>query len=402
MDRLRVRAYNVRFGDALLVSVPDSGSNEELKTRHILIDVGNALLGEGGQDETFRPVVEDILYELDGKPLDLYVMTHEHMDHIQGLPYANKKFYPDDDLRERLNTRFAWLTASAKENYYETHQDAKKKSLALEDAYKAIESYLKATAEPDVLIRNLMINNNPRSSKSNVAYLRELAENTAYVHCGFDLEGHHPFQEAKFEIWAPEEDTSVYYGHFQPLALGVSETGKGRRKPVLTDPIPHSGVDAGAFYNLVDQRRRYVETLLAIDKAANNTSIVFTLSWRGWKLLFTGDAEIRSWRTMDGEGMLTPVHFIKVSHHGSHNGTPSVELLDKILPLDRLDNRRRVALVSTWEGTYNNVPDEDTLKRFYDPDALVRQRRCDEMHIVHKEVGDGGYVDIEFEDQGMD
>ena len=42
-DKLRVRLYNIRFGDAVLVTVPDNGT-----TRHILIDVGNVLVGEGG------------------------------------------------------------------------------------------------------------------------------------------------------------------------------------------------------------------------------------------------------------------------------------------------------------------------------------------------------------------
>lgn len=46
MDKLRVRAYNVRFGDAILVSVPDKTSAGAKKTRHILIDVGNALGGK--------------------------------------------------------------------------------------------------------------------------------------------------------------------------------------------------------------------------------------------------------------------------------------------------------------------------------------------------------------------
>ncbi|MCK5609174.1 hypothetical protein KAR91_45285 [Candidatus Pacearchaeota archaeon] len=401
MDKLRVRAYNVRFGDALLVSVPDRGPDGVVETRHILIDVGNALIGEGGLDEAFQPVIENILSELNGNPLDLYVMTHEHMDHIQGLPYAEKHFFPNENLKEKLKTRFAWLTASSKEDYYEKHPKAKEKKLALEEAYAAIKSYLAALADPPHdLIQTLMINNNPRSSKSNVAYLRKLAGgNTEYIYRTFDLEGHHPFHETQFEILAPEEDTSVYYGHFHPLALGMSSRGGGRSKPVLAEPIPPQGVDAGAFYNLVQMRRRYVETLLSIDKAKNNTSVVFTLSWRGWKLLFTGDAEVRSWKTMNSKDVLSPVHFIKISHHGSHNGTPSSEILNKVLPLDRPDDRRRVALVSTWEGTYNNVPDEDTLKQFHDPDVPASKRRCDKIRVVYKETGDGGHTDVFFEDE---
>jgi hypothetical protein len=99
--------YGVRFGDAVLVSVPDVDEGGQPLTRHILFDVGNVLGGEGGQDAVFQPVIEDVLHELAGAPLDLYVMTHEHRVHVQGLSYAS----------ERLGLSFpvehAWLTASA-------------------------------------------------------------------------------------------------------------------------------------------------------------------------------------------------------------------------------------------------------------------------------------------------
>ena len=60
MAALRVRVYNVRFGDAVLVSVPDRDGDRTTK-RHILVDFGNVLGSHGGADEVFRPVLEDIL-----------------------------------------------------------------------------------------------------------------------------------------------------------------------------------------------------------------------------------------------------------------------------------------------------------------------------------------------------
>jgi len=267
-DKLRVRLYNIRFGDAVLVSVPDNGT-----TRHILIDVGNVLAGEGGFDAVFKPVIEDIKAELGGKPLDLYVMTHEHMDHIQGLPFAKEK------ANLELDVDFAWITASAKPDYYETHPNAKKKKLEALAAYEEIAAYLQA--EPDKTLEGLMLNNNPRSTADCVTYLRGLANQTTFVHRETDIDGTHPFEEATFEIWGPEEDTSSYYRSFQPLALGVNGGGAAGAEPTVVNPLPPAGVDAGAFYNLVDSRRSGLhDNLLAIDKAANNTSIVFSLEWR--------------------------------------------------------------------------------------------------------------------------
>jgi beta-lactamase superfamily II metal-dependent hydrolase len=151
------------------------------------------------------------------------------------------------------------------------------------------------------------------------------------------------------------------------------------------------GVDQKAFDALLEFSRTGLgDEMLAIDRAANNTSVVFTIEWRGWRLLFSGDAELRSWRAMEQQGQLRPVHFVKVGHHASHNGTPKEDVLERILPLRRPDSRRRTALVSTCEGTYNGVPDHDTLARL--------ERRVDALIETHH-VPVGSAVEIPFEDQ---
>ena len=57
MDELRVRVYNVRFGDAVLLTIPDKDTAGETIARHVLFDVGNSLTKEGGADEVFKPIV---------------------------------------------------------------------------------------------------------------------------------------------------------------------------------------------------------------------------------------------------------------------------------------------------------------------------------------------------------
>jgi len=394
MDKLHVRVYNVRFGDAILVSVPDRVADDKIETRHILIDVGNTATGKGGDDVVFRPVIDDILKVLGGRPLDLYVMTHKHLDHVQGLLYAHKQLFPGEGLRQKLQLRHAWLTASAEgEEYYKKHPKAKERRDMAEGVYDAIRSFLDSSPERQACMDLLMMNNDPRKTDDCVDFLRNLTGNDWYVYRGFNLEGKHLFQDAHFEIWAPEEDTSVYYGRFHPMALGVRRDE--RAKPTLTLPTPPSGVDAGAFYNLVEIRRHgYVDNLLAIDAAANNTSVVFSLEWRGWRLLFTGDAEIRSWRTMYKQHKLNPflkpVHFLKVSHHGSCNGMPPAEMLDTILPEPPPDNRHRRAVVSTYPGIYDKqgkVPDDETLNQL--------RQRCELFST--QDLADGECKDFDFE-----
>ena len=406
MDKLRVRVYKVRFGDGILLTIPDKDDKGKVTERHILIDVGNALNKDGGADTVFKPVVADILKELDGKPLDLYIMTHEHMDHIQGLPYAERYYYTESEtqLKDLLNTQYAWLTASAAENYGDTHPKAKKAELNFERDYAALSSYIHSpaymeTSNPQYFtyMQNLLEINNPRNSQENVDYLRKLAKHTYYVYRGVKLGGKHPFKEAKFEIWAPEEDSSVYYGSYQSPALGMAEEGAGTGESAWQDCCPPAGVDASAFCNLIEARRQCAESLLAIDKAENNTSVVCCIEWRGWRLLFTGDAEIKSWKIMRDQGRLHEVEFLKISHHGSHNGTPGESILDAILPKRAAKGKERRAVVSTWRDTYSGVPDPATLKRLYDPAVASLQPRCDRLVMVNESISDQLYEDFFFE-----
>ena len=51
-------------------------------------------------------------------------MTHEHMDHVQGLLYASAK------LRLELPVQRSWLTASAEPGYYTSHPGAERQKIA--------------------------------------------------------------------------------------------------------------------------------------------------------------------------------------------------------------------------------------------------------------------------------
>lgn len=357
--------------------------------RHILVDVGNVLAGEAGEDALFRPVLEDVLSVLGGQPLDLYVMTHEHLDHVQGLAYANEHLY-GGALKERLKVRHAWLTASAAPDYAARHPEAEKQRQARRALYDAIARYCElspssATGAVPVLLRN----NDYRRTDRCVEFLRGLAGRTHYPHRGLPLAGTHPFKEARLEVWAPEEDTTTYQRPLLPMALGLERGAEAQL--VLHVPVPPAGVDASAFYGLIEKRRQALgDSLLAIDRAANDTSLVFSLEWRGWRLLFTGDAELRSWRTMKQHGVLKPVHFLKVSHHGSPSGTPDGDILDAILPARPMDDRERRAVVSTQRGTYSGIPHEPTHVRL--------RSRCAVSSTL--DAGDRPYLDLLFEDVG--
>ncbi len=372
MSDLVVRCYNVGFGDAVLVSIPEKRRGRGRETvRHLLIDVGNLLAGDGNQDEVFSTVVSDVVSRTGGE-VDLYVMTHEHLDHTQGLLAASRAGV---DLR----ASYAWLTGSAAPDYYERNPAAKKRrldlQLALEDAARQLE------AAPDPWLEMMVANNaallpgaHALSTSEYVDHLRRLTAEgrTHYVDSTTKTRGKHPFTEAKVTILAPEADTSTYYGRSSgggsltaTSAAAVELAGvpdRVRPDPGLAAPPP--GVDPGAFFDLLTSRRRSSRTrILEIDAANNNTSVVLEIEWRGWRLLFPGDAELRSWERMHQQGVLRPVHFVKVSHHGSHNGTDD-DRFDALMPPESPDGRERHAVVSTHDGDWDSVPDPPTLATY--------------------------------------
>ncbi len=340
-EHITVYAYNVLFGDAILVEVPDGGQK-----RFILIDVGNVLAGEGGKDSPLLDALSDVAERTSGR-VDLYVMTHEHLDHVQGLRYAA-------DNGVTLRADHVWMTASAAPDYYDTHENARKKKLDLMEAVHAFAAVLGAEQVPPSLAAIFAMNLKTDDYVEHIRSQLAAEANVHYVHREQPLDGLHAFTEATFRLLAPEEDTSAYYGsrhaHLAQPAAAAASGAKSR-------PIPLPGVDAGAFYQLIDRMNTgLLDSLLAIDKAANDTSIVFEMSWRGRRLLFPGDAEQGSWRMMADKTDLQPVDLLKVGHHGSRNATPPPEILDLVLPPARRD--QAVALVSTCAHVYPGVPDE--------------------------------------------
>ena len=116
---------------------------------------------------------------------------------------------------------------------------------------------------------------------------------------------------------------------------------------------------------------------------------MFEFEWRGWRLLFPGDAEERSWAFMEAQQALRPAHFLKVSHHGSHNGTPD-GVLSEVLPEIPADARDRVVAVSTADGAYRGVPHDETLT------ALRRRARLLDTRSLAK----GGWFELTFPADG--
>ncbi len=377
MTDLEIHAYNVGFGDAILVKIPRERPESDHEFWTILIDGGNAFAKAGGDDDLLLTAMEEI-HEETGGSLDLYIMTHEHLDHVQGPLLLHKK------KGKAFTARHVWMTSSAEPGYYEAHPDAKERRRLAEQALEIIETQKALLSMTDQTKMNLLLAlNNYRSTKDCVTHIREhipdAPDDVHYIHADLKrrpIARSHGIPDVEIEVWAPEEDTSSYYGRIRPLTMAAA-AGNGSAPLRPANPVPPPGVAMADFYRLVRSRESgFFGNALMIDKAGNDSSIVFLVKWKGRRLLFAADAEERSWHHIRKRIALEKVDFLKISHHGSRNGTPR-DLLDVLLGEPGASPKTK-ALVSTAPEQYPGVPD----------DALMSElgERC-ELHDTRTVTG---------------
>lgn len=81
----------------------------------------------------------------------------------------------------------------------------------------------------------------------------------------------------------------------------------------------------------------------------NHLSVFTRVTWKGFSMVFAGDAQMENWAAFDSEGMLErPCDVLKAAHHGSGNGTQWERLT-------RLDPK--VVIVSSDPLRKDHLPD---------------------------------------------
>jgi beta-lactamase superfamily II metal-dependent hydrolase len=383
-DKLLVRAFNVGLGDCIYVRVPDTGG-----AKHLLIDCGNKFGTEEDLSAAVRSLKE-ILPEVPGKPgvrrLDLLVATHAHEDHVRGF---------DPEAFDGLEIGQLWMSVAMKKDHPQAEESRALQSFALASLERLQFSSTPGMAE---LAESMLA----LSKKTGMDTLVNLpVGKRLYVHADTPAKELKVFKHPKsaLKVLAPMFDVDGYY-----LGRGTSEALKGFRAmrekvggfvegavPAAGPVTPPANVSPEDFGLL---RRSLTDNCLAFvlkdGELVNNTSVVLLLEWRGRRLLFTGDAEVKtaaqgefqkdkgngSWNVMwhlHQDGALSkPVDFLKVGHHGSYNATPWTgktkdgaehpinKILDRLLPLPKDGEvpAERYALVSTARTNgYPTIPD---------------------------------------------
>lgn len=355
---VRVRGYNVRFGDCILISF-DAGAGE----KHILIDFGNApggVRGDGGRNDVFGPVARDIARRTK-KRIDLLVMTHEHLDHMEG-------FYSEQAVFDRCEIGEVWMSAMSAPDYYRRHpksQPEKRARLALLDTAMRWQQEGRIDSLPAPL-RALIANNVlALANRERIDYLRGLVPKKRVRYLSRRTGATRVPSlgpGVKVEVLAPEREASVYYKSndrrfwLDAAARFGAASGTTRRpRAASTPPKAPRHMAPDEFALLRDEIAEMdLADLLAIDKAANNTSLVLRITVHGKVLLFPGDAEAESWARMKQAKLLAPVDLLKLAHHGSINGMP-FEGKEDVLGHLLKPGRKTVALVCTCRGVYGDT-----------------------------------------------
>jgi hypothetical protein len=378
---LLVRTYDVDFGDCIFVRIPDGDD-----AFHMLIDCGTC-----NSTHLLRRALEDMRMLLPDeqtwngsasqKRLDLLVVTHPHEYHIRGL-------IPDWFSGIRIGQ--IWFSAFIQVDHPQAKESCKVVDMAGGPACTLLDSdrcfindslvcemLAASLSNAEVLtalrgkdgeektfpldIPRLYVSRQP-DGRAGAKYLQNLAAH------GFGLEEgvlcYRSFQESStaIRVLAPEWDIDGWYlGRETPEMRTMLASMRSLRSQALSSH-GEQAQDASSEPIL-----RFVEL---DDDLRNDISVVVLLEWRGKRLLFPGDPEWTgrpaqrgqrngSWDVMlqrAQQHLAQPLDFLKVSHHGSINGTPFVDVagaaqpdLDKLLPTEPQQSKASI-VVSTKAG----------------------------------------------------
>jgi hypothetical protein len=133
-----------------------------------------------------------------------------------------------------------------------------------------------------------------------------------------------------------------------------------------------------------------------LDRALNNTSLVFLFEVDEVRILFSGDAQWGSWRQIlqstDARTLLAQTSLYKVSHHGSHNGTPKT-LVNEVLPAS-LTSMVSVRSMQRWKA----IPKTELLDALANEGrTLLRADHAEEMPEIVRKGPDGLWAELDLD-----
>lgn len=347
--KVRIRMYQVGFGDCFLVSVEyDKPLPDGRAERHLLFDYGSTRAAREGRAKGRMKDVAALIEKHTHGHLDAVVLSHRHKDHLSGFgddtgDATLRRLAPDLVLRP-------WTEEPSLQSDATAPAGGSPLVGALSASFAAGLAGAQAAAErlasrpglhEDVLAAAEEQVKNPQAIK----LLDDLSEpdRGRYLFAGCDsgldelvpglgvtVLGPPTVDQDKRVARQREDDEDEFW----MLRLRASlDAAAGAAD------LPENGVDVDLrpgpvrwlVDRLADQREHSATRLVRhLDDALNNTSVVLLLEIGGLTMLFPGDAQIENWQfTLDKLGgqaalrkKLRDIDLYKVGHHGSRNATP--------------------------------------------------------------------------------
>lgn len=369
-ESVKIRMYNVGFGDCFLLTLPNQ--------KTILVDAGFHSQGKGAftVDELVKQIVVDLKSISDPPRIDVVIATHRHQDHVYAF---NSNGWDSVEVGE------VWLP------WVEDRRNGKAMDLWTKtlkfaaNLTKSLDGFrLDAATRSDVdfMLWNAGVDNLPGAALavgggfSNKGALdclhdgfasrdrarpRFLPEKEKFPETfatsalpGVRIHVLGPSRRPEFiKELDPEADGETYRALALRAAAQVAGGGGGPAPfgdewKVKDDELGYT-LEADDMVRL-SELASGADALAAakkLDGMINSTSLVLVLEIGAARLLLPGDAEWGTWKLIlaneDAKALVKKSTFFKVGHHGSHNAT-SKTLVEKVLP------KRIPAMISTQKG----------------------------------------------------
>jgi len=345
---VRIRMYNVGFGDAFLVLLPANG-----KQRRILFDCGSV---QAAENVPMGSIVDRIIADVtdeDGVPrIDVVVATHRHKDHISG--FGNAKW----NSVEVKEVWMPWTEDPTDPKGREIRDIQSSLALALNTsltkpagALAGKESEARRRAQ-EVVANALMLTNEKEMKTLHSGFVGDPERRFLPIKPKTDNNGRllktDVLPGVKIHVLGPSRERDVIRDMDPPKGKSFLRMRDSIDVETSLPPAPfaaefrQNAYTGGGTFSSADRDGVKQEASLtdlavavALDKAVNGTSLMLMLEVAGTFLLFPGDAQWGTWNAamQDAEWkqMLKNVAFYKIGHHGSHNATPK-DFVEKMMP----------------------------------------------------------------------
>ena len=343
--QVRVRMYNVGFGDCLLFFLPT-----DMGERTMLVDCGAHMSGAANP---MSAITKDLVASVstDGRArIDVVVATHRHFDHISGF---DMKIWNEVEVgevwmpwtEERGNARADALRTS--QQRLAAALAARFPSAADPVGWLALNSFSNAGAEHTLLKGFAGTPHHrflPDPDRDKRSFTTPLLTGITVHALGpsHDLAIVATLEPPKGKYF-PEPAKAAARGRSDgaaPTNAALAAVFSDRHRVTPADYARRYPSLAGNADTRELQRRAeadYMGAAAALEDAINGTSLVLALEIGDACLLLAGDAEWGTWSEVLADRawteLLTRTVLYKVSHHGSLNGTPK-PFVDDLLPND--------------------------------------------------------------------